>query len=88
MEMSQETQRRQNDFLVARGTAVLPIGHELDLVPYVNFVMPPLDKDMFNGFQDFAPPYVPDDVDEDEGAHDGEDGGSHTSSPCAPSEDY
>jgi hypothetical protein len=37
---------------------------------------------MFNGFEDFAPPYVPDDVDEDE------DGGSHTSSPRAPSEDY
>jgi hypothetical protein len=43
---------------------------------------------MFNGFEDFAPPYVPNDVDEDEGAHKDEDGGSHTSSPRAPSEDY
>jgi hypothetical protein len=50
--------------------------------------MSPLDEDMFNDFEDFAPPYVPDDVDEDEGAREDEDGGSHTSSPRAPSEDY
>jgi hypothetical protein len=49
--------------------------------------MLPLDEDMFNGFEDFAPPFVPEDVDEDEGAHEDEDdGGSHTSS-CALSDD-
>jgi hypothetical protein len=80
MEMSQETRRRQNDFLAARGSVVPPIGLELDLVPYVNYIMPPLDEDMFNGFEDFAPPFVPDDVDEDEDANKDEDGGSHTSS--------
>jgi hypothetical protein len=87
MEMSQETWRRQNDFLAARGSVVPPIGPELNPVPYVNYVMLPLDEDMFNGFEDFAPPFVPEDVDEDEGAHEDEDdGGSHTSS-CAPSDD-
>jgi hypothetical protein len=60
----------------------------LDPVPYVNYVMLPLDEDMFNGFEDFAPPYVLDDVDEDEGANEDEDGSSHTSSPRALSEDY
>jgi hypothetical protein len=39
MEMSQETQRRHNDFLAARGSVVPPIGIELDLVPYVNYAM-------------------------------------------------
>jgi hypothetical protein len=43
MEMSQETRRRQNDFLVARGSEVPPIGPQLAPVPYVNYVMPPLD---------------------------------------------
>jgi hypothetical protein len=88
MEMSQEIRRRQNDFLAARGSVVPPIGLKLDPVPYVNYVMPPLDEDMFNGFEDFAPPYVPKDVDEDEGAHEDEDGGCHFSSPRTPSEDY
>jgi hypothetical protein len=49
MEMSQETRRRQNEFLAARGSAVPPVVIELDVVPYVNFVMPPLDDDMFAG---------------------------------------
>jgi hypothetical protein len=87
MEMSQETRRRQNDFLATRGSVVPPSGLELDPVPYVNYVMPPLDEEMFNGFEDFAPPFVPKDVDEDEGAHEDEDGGSHTSS-CALSDDF
>jgi hypothetical protein len=78
MEMSQETRRRQNEFLAARGSAVPPVGHELEPVPYVNYVMPPLDDDMFAGlegyedFEDFEPPSEPEDADEEEGA-DGED---------------
>jgi hypothetical protein len=87
MVMSRETRRRQNDFLATRGSVVPPIGLELDLVLYVNYVMPPLDEDMFNGFEDFAPPFVPKDVDEDEGAREDEDGGSHTSS-RAPSDNF
>jgi hypothetical protein len=50
--------------------------------------MPPLDEDMFNGFEDFAPPYVLEDVDEDEGTHEDEYGGSHFSFTRAPSEDF
>jgi hypothetical protein len=42
MEMSQETRKRQNDFLAARGSVVPHVGTELDPVPYVNFVLPPL----------------------------------------------
>jgi hypothetical protein len=49
--------------------------------------MPPLDEDMCNDFEDFAPPFVPKDVDEDEGAHEDADGGSHTSS-RAPSDNF
>jgi hypothetical protein len=76
MEMSQETRKRQNDFLAARGGDVPPVGTELDPVPYVNYVMPPLDDDMFTGvedFEDFEPPSEPEDADEDEGAHGEED---------------
>jgi hypothetical protein len=71
MEMSQETWKRQNNFLAARGGAVPPVGTELDPVTYVNYVMPPLDDDMFAGvedFEDFEPPSEPEDTDGDEGA--------------------
>jgi hypothetical protein len=71
LEMSQETRKRQNEFLAARGGAVPPIGRELDPVPYVNYVMPPLDDDMFAGvedFEDFEPPSEPEDADDAEGA--------------------
>jgi hypothetical protein len=76
MEMTQETRRRQNEFLAARGSVVLPIGTELNPVPYVNFVMPPLDDDMFadvDDFEDFEPPSEPEGADGDEGAHGEED---------------
>jgi hypothetical protein len=85
MEMSQETRRRQNEFLAARGGAVPPVGQELEPVPYVNYVMPPLDDDMFAGFEDFEdfePPSEPEDADE-EGAH----GENDPDSPV-PSEDF
>jgi hypothetical protein len=87
MEMSQETRRRQNDFLAARGSAVPPVGTELDAVPYVNFVMPPLDDDMFVGVEDvedFEPPSEPEGADEDEGAR-----GEEDREACpVPSEDF
>jgi hypothetical protein len=76
MEMSQETRRRQNEFLAARGSAVPPVGTELDAVPYVNFVMPHLDDDMFAGaedFGDFEPPSEPEVADGDEDARGEED---------------
>jgi hypothetical protein len=87
MEMSQETQRRQNEFLAARGSVVPPVGNELNPVPYVNYVMPPLDDDIFAGvddFGDFEPPSEPEDADNDEGA-DGED--DRKGSPV-PSDDF
>jgi hypothetical protein len=87
MEMSQETWRRQNEFLATRGSAVPPVGTELDAVPYVNFVMPPLDDDMFAGvedFGDFEPPSEPESADGDEDAHREED---REGSPV-PSEDF
>jgi hypothetical protein len=68
MEMSQETRRRQNEFLAARGSAVPPVGHELEPVPYVNYVMPPLDDDMFAGFEDFEDFEPPSEPEEAEGA--------------------
>jgi hypothetical protein len=86
MEMSQETQKRQNDFLAARGGVVPTVGTESDLVPYVNYVMPPLDDDMFTDvedFEDFEPPSEPEDADEDEGARGEEE---HDGSPV-PSDD-
>jgi hypothetical protein len=87
MEMSQETRKRQNDFLAARGSVVPPVGIELDPVLYVNFVMPPLDDDMFSGaedFGDFEPPSELEGADGDEDAHGEED---RKGSPV-PSEDF
>jgi hypothetical protein len=89
--MSQETRRRQNEFLAARGSVVPPIGTELDVVPFVKYVMLSLDEDMFHGYEDFVPPPdVPVDDDEDEDvANDDEEGGSQTASfPCAQSDNF
>jgi hypothetical protein len=85
--MSQETRKRQNEFLAARGAAVPPIGNELNPVPYVNYVMPPLDDDMFAGFEDFeefGPPSEPEDADEGEGAH----GKDDPEASSVPSDDF
>jgi hypothetical protein len=85
--MSQETRRRHNEFLAARGSVVPPVGTELDPVPYVNFVMPPLDDDMFasaEDFGDFEPPSEPEGADGDEDTHGEED---REGSPV-PSEDF
>jgi hypothetical protein len=84
MEVSQETQKRQNDFLATRGGDVPPVGTELDPVPYVNFVMPPLDDDMFAGVEDFEPPSEPEGADGDEDARGEEE---REGSPI-PSEDF
>jgi hypothetical protein len=91
LEMSQETCRRQNELLAARGSVVPPIGTELDAVPYVNYVMLPLDEDMFHGFENFVlSPHVSDDVDEDEDDAnvDEEDGSQTVCSPRAPSDNF
>jgi hypothetical protein len=72
IEMTQETRRRQNEFLATRGSVVRPVGTELNPVPYINYVMPPLDDDMFAGvddFGDFEPPPEPEDAAGDEGDH-------------------
>jgi hypothetical protein len=90
MEMSQETRKRQNDFKAARGGVVPPVGTKLDPVPYVNFVMPPLDDDMvvgvedFEDFEDFEPPseLEGDDGDEDARGEEEREGSS------VPSEDF
>jgi hypothetical protein len=87
MEMTQETRRRQNEFLAARGSVVPPVGTELDPIPYVNFVMPPLDDDMFAGvddFGDFEPRSEPEGADGDEGARGEED----REGSLVPSEDF
>jgi hypothetical protein len=87
MEMSQETRRRQNEFLATRGSVVPSIGNELNPVPYVNHVMPPLDDDMFAGvedFEDFEPPSKPEDAADDEGA----DGEEDPEGSPVPSDDF
>jgi hypothetical protein len=43
---------------------------------------------MFTGFEDFAPPFVPEGVDEDEGDPRDEDGSSSHTSSRAPSDDF
>jgi hypothetical protein len=63
----------------SRGSVVPPIGTKLDAVPFVNSVMPPLDEDMFHGYEDFVlPPDVlaADDHEDEDVANDDEEGGS------------
>ena len=85
--MSQETRRRQNEFLAARGATVPAVGNELDPVPRVNYEMPPLHDDMFYGFDDSAFHYATGPFsDEDEEGEDAEitrDDPSHTHAPSA-----
>jgi hypothetical protein len=50
LELSQENRRQHNAFLTERGRPVPDLGNALALVPYVNFEKPPLDEDMFRGF--------------------------------------
>jgi hypothetical protein len=48
--MSQDTRTRQNEFFASKNYPYLAPGVELNLVPYVNYVMPPIDDDMFYGY--------------------------------------
>jgi len=50
LELSQENRRQNNAFLAERGRPVPDLGNALAPVPYVNFEKPPLDEDMFWGF--------------------------------------
>jgi hypothetical protein len=48
--MSQDTRIRQNEFFASKNYAYPPPGLELNPVPMVNYVMPPLDDEMFQGY--------------------------------------
>jgi hypothetical protein len=48
--MSQDTRVRQNEFFASKNYACPPPGPELNPVPYVNYVMPPIDDEMFYGY--------------------------------------
>jgi hypothetical protein len=48
--MSQDTRTRQNEFFASKNYAYPHPGPELNLVPMVNYVMPPLDDEMFQGY--------------------------------------
>jgi hypothetical protein len=45
--MSQDTRIRQNEFFASKNYTYPPPGPELNPVPMVNYVMPPLDDEMF-----------------------------------------
>ena len=87
LELSQETCRRQNEYLAAHGRTVPPVGAELDPIPRPNFQMPPLDEDIFHGIENFGgfvpPPAAGDDEDDDD-----EDGDGMHSEADAPSDDF
>jgi hypothetical protein len=48
--MSQETRTRQNELFASKNYPYPPPGAELNHVPYVNYVMPPIDDEMFYGY--------------------------------------
>lgn len=50
LELSQDTRRKYNAFTVERGHHDPTVGDELPPVPYINYVIPALDEDMFRGF--------------------------------------
>jgi hypothetical protein len=53
LELSQENHRRHNEFLASKNLPIPPSGTSLDPVPYVEHVMPPIEDEMFHGF-DFS----------------------------------
>jgi hypothetical protein len=85
--MSQETRTRQNEFFASKNYVYPPPGAEMNPAPYVNYVMPPIDDEMFFGYfvpSSQGPPRVSrsrnlddeeilEDEDEDEGEAEGED---------------
>jgi hypothetical protein len=48
--ISQDTRARQNEFFASKNYSYLAPGAELNLVPYVNYVMPLIDDQMFYGY--------------------------------------
>jgi hypothetical protein len=48
--MSQDTRIHQNEFFASKNYPFPPPGPELNPVPMVNYVMPPLDDEMFQGY--------------------------------------
>jgi hypothetical protein len=82
--MSQDTKVRLNEFFASKNYAFPPPGPELNPVPMVNYVMPPLDDEMFHGYSmpfpqarsrpSWTRTFVDDEIheDEDEGEDEGE----------------
>ena len=48
--LSQETRRRQNEFMAARNHTVPPVGPEIEPVTAPNWEMPDIDDAMFQNF--------------------------------------
>jgi hypothetical protein len=48
--ISQDTRARQNEFFASKNYPYPALGPELNPMPYVNYVMPPLDDEMFYGY--------------------------------------
>jgi hypothetical protein len=83
--MSQDTRTRQNEFFASKNYPYPPPGPDLNPVPMVNYVMLPLDDEMFQGYpmafsssrpsrtRTFAEEEIQEDEDEDE--DEGEDEG-------------
>jgi hypothetical protein len=85
--MSQETRTQQNELFASKNYAYPPLGVEMNPAPYVNYMMPPIDDEMFFGYD--VPPSqgrprvsrsrkldddeILEDEDEDEGEAEGED---------------
>jgi hypothetical protein len=92
--MSQDTRVRQNELFASKNYACLPPGLELNLVPYVNYVMPPIDDEMFYGYPMSSSPahsrpsrtrvVDDDDIHEDKEEGEDEDEGSEDESPPHP----
>jgi hypothetical protein len=82
--MSQDTRIRQNEFFASKNYPYPTPGQELNPVPMVNYVMPPLDDEMFQGYpmafstsrpsrtRTFAKDEIQEDEDEDEGEDEGQ----------------
>jgi hypothetical protein len=79
--MSQDTRIRQNEFFASKNYPFPPPGPELNPVPVVNYVMPPVDDEMFQGYPMAFPSSRPsrtrtfaeEEIQEDEGEDEGED---------------
>jgi hypothetical protein len=53
--MSQDTRTPQNEFFASKNYAYPPPGPELNPVPMVNYMMPPIDDEMFHGYSTSFP---------------------------------